>query len=201
MEFLLYDGERPRNPRGRAMPSRTSTARRASLAEQPRTVNTRWYCAYDPGRIGAGCATERGCVWGVRTTRGARSEVSRSEAPLLGTVGFRPPTARLRLRRPRRPSGARSWRSSNPGSEAPMPARLRVRRRSFNAPRGRRNLPGCLRRRRLQPADLPAAFERRPRDARSADITCARHRRHAMVSSASFAFPESAPEGARHRAR
>ena len=38
-------------------------------------------------------------------------------------------------------------------------------------------------------------------NARSADITCARHRRHAMVSSASFAFPESAPEGARHRAR
>ena len=45
------------------MPSRTSTARRASLGEQPRTLNTRWYCAYDPGRIGAGCATERGCVW------------------------------------------------------------------------------------------------------------------------------------------
>ena len=106
-----------------------------------------------------------------RAERGARSEVSRSERPsdarsaergAVGTAaGFRPPTARLRLGRP---SDARSAERGEP-----MPARLRVRRRSLNAPRARRSLPCCLRRRRLQPADLPAAFVRRPSDARSAE--------------------------------
>ena len=84
----------------------------------------------------------------------------------------------------------------------PMPDRLRVRRRSLNAPRGRRSLPGCLWRRGLQPADLPAAFERRAgvratRGAQSDEDICARHRRYATMSSASFAFPE----GARHKRR
>ena len=90
------------------------------------------------------------------------SDARSAERGAVGTAaGFRPPTARLRLGRP---SDARSAERGEP-----MPARLRVRRRSLNAPRARRSLPCCLRRRRLQPADLPAAFERRPSDARSAE--------------------------------
>ena len=75
-----------------------------------------------------------------------------------------------------------------------MPARLRVSRRSLNAPRARRSVPGCLRRRRLQAFSPPTSRlrlrgVRATRGARSEEITCARHRRHAMVSRASFAFP------------
>ena len=104
---------------------------------------------------------------------------------MLGTAaGFRPPTARLRLRRP---SDARSAKRGEP-----MPARLRVRRRSLNAPQA--GAAAC------QAAFGAAGFSpptsrlrlrgvRATRGARSEEITCARHRRHAMVSRASFAFP------------
>ena len=112
---------------------------------------------------------------------------------MLGTAaGFRPPTARLRLRRP---SDARSAKRGEP-----MPARLRVRRRSLNAPQA--GAAAC------QAAFGAAGFSsptsrlrlrgvRATRGARSEEITCARHRRHAMVSRASFAFPRGHASRAR----
>ena len=73
-----------------------------------------------------------------------------------------------------------------------MPARLRVRRRSLNAPQA--GAAAC------QAAFGAAGFSpptsrlrlrgvRATRGVRSEEITCARHRRHVMVSRASFAFP------------
>ena len=115
------------------------------------------------------CGAPRGAGGGASERRGAQRRGA-SLAPLpaerpseLGTAAsFRPPTARLRLGRP---SDARSAERGEP-----MPARLRVRRRSLNAPRARRSVPGCLRRRRLQPADLPACV-RATRGARSEEIS------------------------------
>ena len=121
-------------------------------------------------------------------SRSERPSDARSEAPLLGTAaGFRPPTARLRLGRP---GDARSAKRGEP-----MPARLRVRRRSLNAPQA--GAAAC------QAAFGAAGFSsptsrlrlrgvRATRGARSEETTCAQHRRHAMVSRALFAFLEGA---------
>ena len=81
-----------------------------------------------------------------------------------------------------------------------MPARLRVRRRSLNAPQA--GAAAC------QAAFGAAGFSsptsrlrlrgvRATRGARSEEITCAQHRRHAMVSRASFAFPRGHASRAR----
>ena len=147
-------------------PSRTTSARLRLNARAPQPGRR-------PGAPQASARRPAGCVGGVRATRGARSEVSRSE----------------------RPSDARSAELGEP-----MPARLRVRRRSLNAPRARRSLPGCLRPFGAAGFSPPTSRlrlrgVRATRGARSEEITCARHRRHAMVSRASFAFPRR--EGAR----
>ena len=81
-----------------------------------------------------------------------------------------------------------------------MPARLRVRRRSLNAPQA--GAAAC------QAAFGAAGFSsptsrlrlrgvRATRGARSEETTCARHRRHVMVSRASFAFPRGHASRAR----
>ena len=107
---------------------------------------------------------------------------------VFGAAGFRPPTARLRLRRPSEARSAERGADASPVARAPQ-AFERTSATSCQAPLGAIGF-------RLLTTRLRFRATRGARSEEDIDI-CARHRRHATVSSASFAFPEGGtPSGA-----
>jgi hypothetical protein len=103
------------------------------------------------------------------------------QAP-IGAIGFRTPTARLRLRRPSEARSAERGADANPAARAPQ-AFQRAGAASCQAPFGAIGF-------RLPTARLRL---RRPSDARSAErgrYLCSTPSSLTTVSSASFAFPE-----------
>jgi hypothetical protein len=103
------------------------------------------------------------------------------QAP-IGAIGFRPPTARLRLSRPSEARSAERGADANPAARAPQ-AFQRAGAASCQAPFGAIGF-------RLPTARLRL---RRPSDARSAErgrYLCSTPSSLTTVSSASFAFPE-----------